>query len=168
MLRFVNRLSLPHSLTLQRQSPFSDFFRERDRSEFRATELRADHDFRYLRIKDAMEKNKAQKIKIKARRVRLAEERGTPAEESQKLVVHDVERGIEYPAREEGIFAVVNVRGFQYKVVKDDVLVLQHLQGVDINQQIILDQVQLVGTKDYTALGRPWVETAKVYATVEQ
>lgn len=127
MLRFVVNRQLPHSLTVPSLSSFSDFFRERDRSEFRATELRADHDFRYLRIKDAMEKNKARKIKIKARRERLASERGEPEEESQKLVVHEVERGIEYPARDEGIFAVVNVRGFQYKVVKDDLLVLQHL-----------------------------------------
>jgi hypothetical protein len=40
------------------------------------------------------------------------------------MVVHDVNRGIEYPVSEEGIFAIVNVRGFQYKVVKDDLLVL--------------------------------------------
>ena len=74
MLRFVTRLVRP--LLPTPAVPFSDFFRERDRSEFRATELRADHDFRYLRIKDAMEKNKARKEKIRERRARVAEELG--------------------------------------------------------------------------------------------
>ena len=83
-------------------------------------------------------------------------------------MIHDPVQGIQYPVPAGGVFAVVNVRGFQYKVVQDDVLVLQHLQGVDIGEQVVLDQVQMVGSKDYTALGRPWVESAKVFATVEQ
>ena len=35
-------------------------------------------------------------------------------------------------------------------------------------QQICLDDVLMIGTKDYTAIGRPQVIKAKVYATVEE
>ena len=34
--------------------------------------------------------------------------------------------------------------------------------------QICINDVLLVGTQDYTALGRPQVENARVYATIEE
>ena len=37
-----------------------------------------------------------------------------------------------------------------------------------IGEQICLDDVLMIGTKDYTAIGRPNVTKAKVYATVEE
>ena len=36
------------------------------------------------------------------------------------------------------------------------------LKDYDVNDQIVFDKVLLVGTTDYTSLGRPYVETAKV------
>ena len=54
---------------------FSDFFLERDRAEFRESELRKDHDFRYLRIKDEQMKNKIRKDRIKEKRVLKEKER---------------------------------------------------------------------------------------------
>lgn len=41
------------------------------------------------------------------------------------------------------------------------------MEGLDINTTIELDQVLMIGAKDYTVLGRPFVENAKVLATVE-
>ena len=41
-------------------------------------------------------------------------------------------------------------------------------RDVEIGTQICIDDVLLVGTKDYTAIGRPVVSKAKVYATVEE
>ena len=38
----------------------------------------------------------------------------------------------------------------------------------EVGQQICLDDVLMVGTKDYTAVGRPVVTKARVYATVEE
>lgn len=38
----------------------------------------------------------------------------------------------------------------------------------EAGQQIELDEVLLVGTQDYTTIGRPVVEKAKVLATVEE
>lgn len=72
------------------------------------------------------------------------------------------------PAPDEETFAVVNISGFQYKVMKDDVILANYLEGYDINQQLVFDGVLLVGTKEYTLVGRPFVSSAKVYATVEE
>ena len=41
-------------------------------------------------------------------------------------------------------------------------------RDVEIGTQICIDDVLLVGTRDYTAIGRPVVSKAKVYATVEE
>lgn len=43
----------------------------------------------------------------------------------------------------------------------------EYLEGLDINTTIALDKVLLLGSKDYTILGRPFIEDAKVMATVE-
>ena len=77
----------------------SDFFRERDMAEFKATELRRDHDKRYLAIVEGVEKQKEFKMKRKERLKRKHEEmREEPKEEEkQKLVVHDANEGIVYP-----------------------------------------------------------------------
>ncbi len=38
----------------------------------------------------------------------------------------------------------------------------------EVGKQIEFDEILLVGTKDYTAVGRPLVEKARVFATVEE
>lgn len=52
--------------------------------------------------------------------------------------------------------------------MKDDIVLSNWLKEYDINEQIVFDGVLLVGTKDFTLLGRPIVKSAKVYATVEE
>jgi ribosomal protein L21 len=37
-----------------------------------------------------------------------------------------------------------------------------------VGTQICIDEVLMIGTKDYTAIGRPKVSAAKVFATVEE
>ena len=37
-----------------------------------------------------------------------------------------------------------------------------------IGQQLCLDDVLMVGTLDYTAIGRPQIHKARVYATIEE
>ncbi len=76
-------------------------------------------------------------------------------------MVHSAEKGIEQPHNEDGIFAVLHLCGRQYKVAKDDKLLCDKLPYV-VGQQIALDKVLLVGTKDYTSVGRPYVTAAKV------
>ena len=66
------------------------------------------------------------------------------------------------PTKENEIFAVLEIAGFQYKVVKDDQVLCEYLKEYDINDHIVFEKVLLVGTKDYTSVGRPFVETCKV------
>lgn len=47
-------------------------------------------------------------------------------------------------------------------------MVAEHLKGVDINTTLEFDKVLLVGSPDYTVLGRPFISDARVLATVEQ
>lgn len=91
-----------------------------------------------------------------------------PADQQEKLVVHQPLLPVDLYPRDEGVFAVVNINGFQYKVVKDDVVLANYLEGYDINDQVVFDGVLMVGGKDFTLLGRPLVRCAKVYATVEE
>ncbi|KAL9644666.1 hypothetical protein ABK040_005023 [Willaertia magna] len=64
-------------------------------------------------------------------------------------------------------FAVVQVEGHQYKVTNGDRITVNRIP-IEVGTQISLDKILLVGAKDFTAIGRPIVEGAKVLATVEQ
>jgi large subunit ribosomal protein L21 len=66
------------------------------------------------------------------------------------------------------IFAVVMVGGKQYKVVAGDVIIVEKLEAADVGQNILLQKVLLIGTKDYSAIGRPMLASAKVLAHVEE
>lgn len=91
-----------------------------------------------------------------------------PADQDEKFVVHTPTLPIELPPREGEVFAVVMINGSQCKVMKDDLVLANYLQDYDINDQVIFDGVLLVGSKDFTMVGRPYVRSAKVIATVEE
>ena len=65
------------------------------------------------------------------------------------------------------MFAVLKIYNMQYKVTKDDRVMVEKLE-YDVGQQIEFEEVLLVGTKDYTCVGRPTVTKAKILATVEE
>lgn len=90
-----------------------------------------------------------------------------PSQEG-KLVIHSVTpiESVALP-RDDQIFAVLKISGFQYKVTKDDLVISEKLP-YDIGQQIVFDTVMLLGTPQYTLIGRPVVTNARVYATIEQ
>jgi len=60
------------------------------------------------------------------------------------------------------------VGGLQYKVTVDDVIVVNNLDDAVVGSDYALDNVLLVGSKDYTVVGRPLVKGAKVTAFVEE
>jgi large subunit ribosomal protein L21 len=94
-----------------------------------------------------------------------------PPEESGKptTYIHNIEQGVTLPPHPEQIFAVIKIKGTQYKVTKDDRLVIETLgDEFEAGQQIVLDEVLMIGTKDYTSVGRPQVLGARVYATLEE
>ena len=49
--------------------------------------------------------------------------------------------------------------GKQHKIFKDETVIVEKLD-MEVGQKFVIDQVLLIGTKDYTSIGRPFVETA--------
>lgn len=91
------------------------------------------------------------------------------------IYVHNPEEGVTLPPHPSKIYAVIDVKGHQHKVTKDDRVILEKLIPTDpdepapeIGQQIVFDKVLIVGTQDYTSIGRPTVPHARVYATLEE
>ncbi|CAA7024317.1 unnamed protein product [Microthlaspi erraticum] len=82
----------------------------------------------------------------------------------EAVVVSDVAE--EKPKREE-IFAVVMVGGRQYIVFPGRYLYTQRMKDANVNDQIVLNKVLLVGTKTHTYIGKPVVTNATVHAVVE-
>eukprot|EP01036_Dinobryon_divergens_P023287 gene23287-31615_t len=66
------------------------------------------------------------------------------------------------------IFSVVKFSGTQFKVTLDDVIVADKIEGIDIGDDIHVDEVLLVGSLSATLVGRPFVEGAKVTFSVEE
>jgi large subunit ribosomal protein L21 len=65
------------------------------------------------------------------------------------------------------MFAVMRIGNRQHKVTKDDRVMIEKID-IEVGQQICIEDVLMVGTEDYTAIGRPTVSNAKVYATLEE
>ncbi|CAD5119207.1 DgyrCDS7840 [Dimorphilus gyrociliatus] len=67
------------------------------------------------------------------------------------------------------LFAVVHIKGSQYKVTEGDIIVLgkYHLEA-DIGEKIRLNKILLIGSSDFSLVGRPVLKEnmAKVEATV--
>ena len=112
------------------------------------------------------------KIPLEKKRLRREKRLANPIEptapEESKLVVHNIDNGIEYPFNPNQVFAVINMKGIQHKVAKDDRVILEWLPEFEVGQPIAIEDVLLVGTKDFTSIGRPTVANARVMATVEE
>jgi ribosomal protein L21 len=65
-------------------------------------------------------------------------------------------------------FAVVWVSGRQFKVTSGDEIMVNKLYGVEIQNEILLDKVLLLGTKEFTVIGKPLLTKVKVLTTVEE
>lgn len=71
-------------------------------------------------------------------------------------------------ASTEGVFAVVELAGTQFKVAPGDVLVCNKLPGLEVGKEFDINDVLLVGGADCTVIGQPRVPEAKVTALMEQ
>eukprot|EP00741_Cyanophora_paradoxa_P008699 tig00001371_g8421.t1 len=65
------------------------------------------------------------------------------------------------------IFAIIDVKGTQFKVVPDDVILANKME-VEVGEHIQIERVLMVGSKEFTAIGQPVVKTARVHAVVEE
>ena len=63
------------------------------------------------------------------------------------------------------MFAVVDIQGKQYRVVKGDVLEVERLAGED-GKTVTFDRVLLVGDEKTTKIGTPTVKGAVVTAKI--
>jgi large subunit ribosomal protein L21 len=52
--------------------------------------------------------------------------------------------------------------------MKDDIVTLPFEQDLEVGEQVVFDDILLMGTHQLTLIGRPTVESCKVYATVEE
>ena len=80
----------------------------------------------------------------------------------------DAPLDVSAPSPKTELFAVVNFSGTQYKVVIDDMIVADKMEGVDIGQHLTLDQVLLLGSRKSTIVGRPTINGAVVVCEVEE
>jgi hypothetical protein len=47
-------------------------------------------------------------------------------------------------------FAIVQINGLQYKILEGDVIVTHRLIGCDVGEEILLQKVLMVGSKNWT------------------
>ncbi|XP_062223593.1 large ribosomal subunit protein bL21c-like isoform X2 [Phragmites australis] len=66
------------------------------------------------------------------------------------------------------IFAVVMIGSRQYIVMPGRYIYTQRLKGANVNDQIILNKVLLVSTRDKAYIGMPVVTNAAVHAVIEE
>ena len=147
---------------------FSDFFRRRDYDEMKKYDMDQQFPKEYIAAQNAW------KVPVEKKRLRREQKAIEAADyvpkehEIEKFIVHHPGLPITLPTPQEEMFAIVNIKGRQYKVMQDDIIVTEIQKDVDVNDQVIFDSVYLVGAKDYTLLGRPTIQDAKVWCTVEQ
>jgi len=67
----------------------------------------------------------------------------------------------------EEVFAIVQIGGHQYKVVPDDIIIVQKMTA-EVGDEIYLHKVLMVGGKDFTAIGKPILTRAKIKAQVQE
>ncbi|KAF0932924.1 hypothetical protein E2562_013123 [Oryza meyeriana var. granulata] len=70
--------------------------------------------------------------------------------------------------KDAGIFAVVMIGSRQYIVMPGRYIYTQRLKGANVDDQIILNKVLLVSTRDKAYIGMPVVTNAAVHAVVEE
>lgn len=65
------------------------------------------------------------------------------------------------------MFAVIEFKGLQHKVLKDDSVMLEKID-LQVGETFVFDKVLLVASDEYTSIGRPHVLSCKVLAIVEE
>lgn len=147
---------------------FSDFFRARDKAEVFLHDYEKNVDGRYKKVRDEWQKLAVKKQRKRAQKLQIEAMRTKTEPQEGKLVLHSEDAEITYPQPDDGMFAVTQIAGAQHKVMKDDIVLSEKLEDAKVGEQLIFDKILLVGTREYTAIGRPYLGTARVYATVEE
>ena len=146
---------------------FSEYFSNLDKSALIAHNKHYYEAKEYTKLQKMWQVPLARKQRLRElRKQRLATLEKRLAEE-EKLIAHDVKKGITFPVKPEEIFAVFELAGTQYKVARDDKVICSKLP-FEVGSQVEFDKVLLIGAKDYTSIGRPYINSAKVIASIEE
>eukprot|EP00466_Bigelowiella_natans_P000507 jgi/Bigna1/66429/fgenesh1_pg.1_\ len=65
-------------------------------------------------------------------------------------------------------FAVFEHGGKQYKVVEDDLLMLDYMGEANVGQEVVFDNIMLLASENHTVIGKPFIPGTKVCAVVEE
>ncbi|KAM3136439.1 hypothetical protein pb186bvf_011397 [Paramecium bursaria] len=144
---------------------FSEYFVTRDKLEIAEYYQKITKDRHYVHYTTFWKRELEKKHRRRERQKELERQREEPQPQESKLVIHNPLKGIEQQSE---IFAICEINSRQFKVLQDDLIVSELMEGVDINQQVTFNNVLLIASKDYTLIGRPYIENAKILATVEQ
>jgi large subunit ribosomal protein L21 len=67
-----------------------------------------------------------------------------------------------------GLFAVIECAGSQHKVSVGDQVMVHRLNEFQVGQEAKFDKVLLVGSRDFSIFGRPYVRNCEVRAEVQE
>ena len=118
-------------------------------------------------------KQRKRKLRIFKRTVDREQQalRNLPEKREPHVAVHPLTPDLSASVGKLPMFAVVELGGKQHKVLEDDLVMTDSLErtpGLEVGEQFYLDRVLMVGSRDFSVFGRPYVGTARVRATVEE
>lgn len=89
----------------------------------------------------------------------------TPQEQTELLT----KKCAKYESSNNMEFAIINTGGKQYQVSKGDVVKIEKIKGdFKVGDKIVFDKVMLVDDGKNTTIGTPYIEKAKVEATLKE
>lgn len=125
------------ALTMQPTSAFSEYFDKQDTKDLTDLVMNKHRkNFLHYKLTDQWKKPLERKARRKERIAEIAAAKVEPAPELEKLVVHNQALGIEYPPKLHEQFAIIQVDGFQYKVLEDTILILDTKAEHEINKVV--------------------------------
>lgn len=124
----------------------------------------------YTKIANHWKNELIKKQKRRERKMQRLVERIPPLPEEPKLIVHS--EAIDHIEMNEQLkydsFAIITVKGFQHKVLADDLLIVHRIEELNVGETIEISDVHLVANKYFTLLGRPLVTNATVLLNLEE
>ena len=126
--------------------------------------------YQYQKLTNSWKNELIRKDKKRERKMQRIAEKVSPVDEEPKLVVHsqavdqiELNDQLKYDS-----FAIIKLKGFQHKVLADDLLIVHRIEELSVGDTIEVSDVHLVGNKYFTILGRPLVTNAKVLLNLEE
>ena len=125
---------------------------------------------KYEKLSNEWKNNLIRKKKKKERKNLREAQKPKILSNSNKLILHsplltkiEITKELLYNS-----FAVISLNGRQYKIKQDDVITVIQMKEFEIGDLLKIDQINLIGNKYFTILGRPICDNSTVYLRVEE